>query len=68
MSTIVQVISDGEMAIKACGRACADMRPSTLPLVPVSPLPSLAGLLREHPEAAIQPEWLALMETSPTLH
>jgi len=68
MGAFVQVISDQDMAIKACGRACADMHPLTLPAVPVSAPLSLAALLREHPDMVFEREWLAAMDASPTIH
>ena len=68
MSTFVQVISEQEMAVKACGRACADMGPQSLPAVPIPPPLSLIALMREHPEMVIQPEWLDAMEASATIH
>lgn len=68
MSGFVQVISEQEMAIKACGRACTDMHPQSLPAVPAPPPLSLIALMREHPELVIQPEWLDAMEASETIH
>lgn len=68
MSAFIQVISDQQMAIMACGRACADMDAETLPLVPRPAPVSLAAILREYPESVIAPEWLAAMDTAPTVH
>lgn len=68
MSAFVQVISDEDLAIKACGRACADMHPSTLPAVPVPAPLSLLALLREHPDLVLQPEWLEAMDAGETIH
>jgi hypothetical protein len=68
MSAFLQVFSDQELAIKACGRVCADMHPLSLPAVPVPPPLSLSAIMREHPEIELQPEWLEAMETDPTLH
>lgn len=68
MSGIVQFISEQDVTVKACGRACADMHPSTLPEIPAPPPVSLAALMREHPEFVFQREWLAAMEASETIH
>lgn len=68
MSAFVQVISEQEMAVKACGRACEDMDPQTLPVVPLAPPPSLSALLREHPDIVFQKEWLAAMDAGETIH
>jgi len=67
MSVFVQAVNN-QMAIKACGRACADMDPSTRPEIPVPPPISLASLLREHPDMVFEPEWLEALDASPTLH
>ena len=69
MSGFVQVISNQEgVAVKACGRACPDMNPLTLPAVPVAPPLSLGALLRAHPDMVLQPEWLEAMDASETIH
>jgi len=68
MSAFVQVLSDQEMAIKACGRACADMLPQTLPAVQISAPLSLSAVMREHPEFEFDAEWLASLDASPTVH
>ena len=68
MGTFIQIIRDEDMAIRACGRACADMSPLTLPVLPATAPISLAALLRAHPEAEIQQEWLEAMEADSTLH
>jgi len=47
MSAFIQVFSEQDLAIKGCGRACADMSPSALPDVPVPAPMSLAALLRK---------------------
>jgi len=67
MSVFVQAVSNRK-AIKACGRACADMDPTTLPAVPVPPPVSLAAILREHPDMMLEPEWLEAMDANPTIH
>lgn len=68
MSTFVQVINDQTATIRACGRACPDMHPSTLPAIPVPPPVSLSAILRAHPDMAIDPEWLEGMEAGETVH
>jgi len=68
VSAFVHVISDQEVAVKACGRACADMTPLTLPALPVSPPLSLLALQREHPEIEFQREWLEAMDAGETIH
>jgi hypothetical protein len=68
VSAFVQVISEQEVAVKACGRACADMQPSTLPVIPLAPPPSLSALMREHPDMVFQKEWLAAMDAGETIH
>lgn len=68
MSAFLQIISDQEVAVKACGRVCADMKPSTLPALPVSPPLSLLALQREHPEMEFQREWLEAMDAGDTIH
>ncbi len=68
VSGFMQIINDQEVAVKACGRACADMHPLTLPAIPASPPLSLSALMRAHPGLVIQREWLAAMETSETIH
>ena len=68
MSEFVQVISNQEAAIQACGRACPDMHPLTLPVIPVAPPVSLAALMRAHPDMVFQREWLEAMDASETIH
>ncbi len=68
MGAFVQFINEQELAIRACGRVCADMHPSTMPELPVPPPVSLLAILREHPEMVIEPEWLEVMDADPTLH
>jgi len=68
VSGFVQVISDQEVAVKACGRACPDMHPLTLPAIPVSPPLSLAALMRAHPGMVFQREWLEAMDAGETIH
>lgn len=68
MSAFVHVISDQEMAVKACGRACPNMHPLTLPVLPVSPPLSLLALQREHPDMEFQREWLEAMDAGDTIH
>lgn len=55
-------------AVRACGRACADMQPGTRPALPLPPPVSIAELLRTHPGMELDPDALASMETSDTLH
>lgn len=68
VSAFVQVISDQEVAVKACGRACPDMHPSTLPAIPIPPPLSLSALMRAHPDMEFQREWLAAMDAGETIH
>jgi hypothetical protein len=68
VSEFVQVISDQEVAVKACGRACPDMHPLTLPAIPVSPLLSLSALMRAHPDMVFLREWLEAMDAGETIH
>ena len=68
MGAFVHVISDKEVAVKACGRACPDMHPQTLPALPVSPPLSLLALMRAHPGMEFQREWLEAMDASETIH
>ena len=68
MSEFVQVISDQDVAIKACGRACPDMHPLTLPAVPAAPPLSLSALMRAHPDMVFQREWLEAMDAGETIH
>ena len=68
MSAFVQVINDQKVAVKACGRACPDMHPLTLPAIPVSPPLSLLALMRAHPELVLQREWLEAMDAGETIH
>ena len=68
MSTLVQVISEQDIAVKACGRACPDMHPLTLPVIPVPPPLSLSALMRAYPDMVFRREWLEAMETSETIH
>ena len=68
MSEFVQVISAQEVSVKACGRACPDMNPLTLPAVPVPPPVSLLALMRAHPDLVFQREWLEAMDAGETVH
>jgi hypothetical protein len=68
VSGFVQVISDQEVAVKACGRACPDMHPLTLPAIPVAPLLSLSALMRAHPDMVFLQEWLEAMDAGETIH
>lgn len=68
MGAFLQVISDQEVAVKACGRACPDMLPTTLPAIPVAPPLSLLALLRAHPDMEFQREWLEAMDAGETIH
>jgi len=68
MSAFVHVISDQDMAVKACGRACRNMYPLSLPAIPVPPPLSLSALIRAHPDLVIQKEWLEAMDAGDTIH
>ena len=68
MSAFVQIISDQELPVKACGRACPDMHPLTLPAIPVSPPVSLSALMRAHPDMVVKKEWLEAMDAGETIH
>lgn len=68
MSEFVQVISDQEVAVRGCGRACLDMNPLTLPVIPVAPPVSLAALMRAHPDLVFEREWLDAMDAGETVH
>lgn len=68
MSAFVHVISDQDVAVKACGRACQNMHPLSLPAIPVPPPLSLSALIRAHPDLVIQKEWLEAMEADETIH
>lgn len=68
MSAFVHVISDQEVAVKSCGRACTDMHPLTLPALPVSPPLSLLALVRAHPDMEFRQEWLEAMDAGNTIH
>ncbi len=68
MSAFVQVVSEQEVAVKGCGRACTDMSPLTLPALPVSPPLSLLALIREHPDVVFHQEWLEAMDAGETIH
>jgi len=68
MSAFVHVISDQEVAVKACGRACRNMHPLSLPTLPVPPPLSLLALMRAHPDMEIQREWLEAMDAGETIH
>ena len=68
MSAFVHVISNQEVAVKACGRVCSDMHPLTLPAIPVSPPLSLSALMRAHPDMEFQLEWLEAMDAGETIH
>jgi len=67
MSAMVRAINKAYVT-RACGRACTDMQPDTRPVVPLSPPVSLMELLRSHPDLQLDPESLAEMEASDTLH
>jgi hypothetical protein len=64
----MHVISEQDVAVKACGRACPDMHPLTLPALPVSPPLSLLALMRAHPDMVIQQGWLEAMDAGETIH
>lgn len=68
MNAFVQVFSDKDVAVKACGRACPDMHPLTLPAIPVSPPLSLSAIMRAHPDIEFQTEWLDAMDADETIH
>ncbi len=68
MGAFVQVISNEDMAVKACGRACANMHPLALPAIPSSPPLSLLALIKAHPGMVFEKEWLAAMEAGETIH
>lgn len=68
VSAYVHVISDQDVAVRACGRACPDMNPLTLPAIPVPPPLSLSALIRAHPDLVIKVEWLEAMEADETIH
>jgi hypothetical protein len=68
MSAFVHVVSDQEVAVKSCGRACPDMHPLTLPAIPVAPPLSLSALIRAHPDLVIKVEWLEAMDADETIH
>lgn len=68
MSEFVQVISVQEVAVKACGRACLDMNPLTLPVIPLAAPVSLLALMRAHPDFVLQREWLEAMDAGETVH
>jgi hypothetical protein len=68
VSAFVQVISDQEVAVKACGRACPDMHPLTLPAIPFSLPLSLSALMRAHPDMVFEREWLEAMDAGETIH
>jgi hypothetical protein len=68
VGAFVQVISELQVAVKACGRACTDMQPTTLPAIPVPPPLSLLALMRAHPDIVVPPEWLEAMDASKTIH
>jgi len=68
VSAFVQVISEQDVAVKACGRACPDMHPLTLPAIPVSPPLSLLALIRANPDMVFEREWLEAMDAGETIH
>ncbi len=68
MSTFVQIINDQTATIRACGRACPDMRPTTLPEAPPVEFISLSAMMREDPEIALDPSWLEEMDAGETFH
>jgi len=67
MSVMIHALNK-TFAVRACGRACADMQPDTRPALPLPPPVSIAELLRTHPGMEIDPDALAIMDTSATLH
>ncbi len=68
MGAFLHVIRDEDVPVKACGRECADMEPSSLPILPAEPPLSLLALQREQPDIVFPLEWLEVMETSKTIH
>jgi len=68
VSEFLQVISDQDVAVKACGRACRDMHPFSMPAIPASPPLSLLALMRAHPDMVLQREWLEAMDAGETIH
>ena len=68
MGAFLHVIGDEDRPVKACGRACPDMEPSSLPTLPPEPPLSLLALQRERPDLVFPAEWLDAMETSETIH
>jgi len=68
MSAFVHIVSDREVAVKACGRVCPDMHPLTLPAIPALPPLSLSALMRAHPDMEFQREWLEAMDAGETIH
>lgn len=68
MGAFLHVISDQEVAVKACGRACPNMHPSSMPDLPIPPPLSLLELIREHPDVEFQKEWLEAMDAGETIH
>ncbi len=68
MGAFLQIISDEDMAVRACGRACEDMHPLTRPAIPASPPLSLLALIKAHPDLVFETEWLAAMEAGETIH
>jgi hypothetical protein len=68
VSAFVHVISDQEVTVKACGRACTNMDPSSLPALPVSPPLSILALIRANPDMEFQREWLEAMDAGDTIH
>jgi len=68
VSAFVQVISDQEVSVKACGRACPNMHPLSLPAIPVPPPLSLSALMRAHPDMVLKREWLEAMDAGETIH
>lgn len=68
MGAFLHVIRDEDLPIKACGRACADMNPTSQPILPAQPPLSMLELLRDQPDMVFPEEWLEAMETSQTIH
>jgi len=68
VSAFLQVISEQDAIVKGCGRVCADMLPTSLPIIPVAPPLSIIALLRERPDMVFRQEWLAAMDTHKTVH
>jgi len=68
MSALIKAMKYNTYTVKACGRPCVDMEPTTLPLLPGQPPVSLAEMQRHNPQLVIDPEWLAQLPVSDTKH